>query len=325
MTARPILSAFRRALAALATVGAVLALTSCTPTERAQVVARVNGETITAGELLGELRKRRGAPTLVDMIDITLIERAAQAAGMSASEDEMHLRWQRAIAEAGSETDMRAILEQRNVSEEQYRENLRIDLLLDKLATASIDVPEQEVEDFYREHQEDYALGERVKARMILVSTEADAQSIRDALDDPQADFAGLANALSIDPATNEAGGDMGWFERDDYARAITDVAFKMEDGTFSDPIEVPDGWVLLQVEAHEGAGYRPLAEARDEVQARIVRLKLPSAREEWIRQARAEGAIQINDDSLREATTELLQHAPPPQRPTLLPVPPPQ
>ncbi len=325
MTARRILSAFSTALAALAIVGAVPAVTSCTPTERAKVVARVNGETITAGELLGELRKRRGAPTLVDMIDTALIERAAQAAGMGVSEEELRLRWQRAIAEAGSETDMRAILAQRNVSEEQYRESLRIDLLLDKLATASMDVPDQEVEDFYREHREDYALGERVQARMILVSSEADAQSIRDALDDPEADFAGLASALSIDPATNESGGDMGWFERDDYARAITDVAFKMKDGALSDPIEVPDGWVLLKVAGHEGAGHRALAEVRDEVQARIVRLKLPSAREEWVRQARAEAAIRINDDGLREATTQLLQHAPSPRRPTLLPVPLPQ
>ncbi len=325
MTARRILSAFSTALATLAIVAVAPTVTSCTPTEQAKVVARVNGRTITAGQLLDELRKRRGAPTLVDMIDTVLIDRAALEAGFNVTDEEMRLRRQRAIAEAGSETDMRAILQQRDMSEEQYRESLRIDLLLDKLARASMEVPDQEIADFYREHKEDYALGERTKARMILVSSEADAQSIRDALDDPAADFAGLATALSIDPATNESGGDMGWFERDDYARAITDVAFRMKDGQISDPIEVPDGWVLLQVAGHQPPGYRPLEEVRDEVRARIVRMKLPSAREDWVRRAREGAAVRINDLSLREATLQLLKNAPPPQRPTLLPVPPPQ
>jgi foldase protein PrsA len=322
---RRILSAFSTILAALVIVLAMPAVTSCTPTDRGKVVARVNGQTITAGQLLEELRKRRGGPTLVDMIDAELIELAAREAGIEVSEEETQLRWQRAIAEAGSETDTRAILEHRGISEEEYRESLRIDLLLDKLVTATIQVPEQEVADFYREHQEDYALGERVKARMILVSSEDDARSLADALKEPEADFAGLAGALSIDPATSENGGDMGWIERDDYARAITDAAFAMAAGEISPPIEVPDGWVLLKVEGHEGAGHRPLEEVREEVQARIVRMKLPTAREEWVRRARSEAAVTISDEGLREATMELLKHMPPPQRPSLLPVPPPQ
>lgn len=325
MTARRILSALSTIMAAFLMAGVAMSVTSCTPTERAKVVARVNGEAITAGELLDELRRRRGAPTLVDIIDTELIERAADEAGIDASEEEMQLRWQRAVAEAGSETDMRAIFEQRGVSEDEYRERLRIDLLLDKIARSTIEVPEQEVRDFYQEHREDYALGPRTKARMILVSSESDARHIREALDEPGADFAGLASALSIDPATKDRGGDMGWFERDDYARAITDVAFEMEEGEISDPIEVPDGWVLLKVEGHKEAGHPPFDEIADQVRARIVRLKLPTAREDWIGQAREQAAITIHDEGLRAATLELLKHAPPPQRPTLLPIPPPQ
>ncbi len=242
MLPRRVLSGFSTIISALVIVLALPAVTSCTPTERGKVVARVNGQTITAGQLLDELRKRRGGPTLVDMIDAELIELAAREAGIEVSDEEMQLRWQRAVAEAGSETDTRAILEQRGISEAEYRESLRIDLLLDKLVTATVQVPEQEVADFYREHQEDYALGERVKARMILLGSEEDARSLADALKEPGADFAGLATALSIDPATRENGGDMGWIERDDYARAITDAAFAMSEGELSAPIQVPAG-----------------------------------------------------------------------------------
>lgn len=288
------------------------------------MVARIDGTAITAGDLLDELRMRRGPAVLVDLIDTQLIHQAAAAADLTASDDEMDLRWQRAMAEAGSEADMLAILQRRNVSSEQYREQLRTDLLLDKLARAAMTIADQEVADFYREHQEDYRLGERMKGRLILVGSKEDAEAIDETLK-AGGDFEGLAQALSIDSATAEQGGDMGWFQRDDYTRAITDVAFEMEPGQVSGPIEVPDGWAILKIEDRAGAGYRPLEEARDEIQARIVRAKLPYARADWIHEARRGAAIRINDENLREATLEMLQSAPPPQSPSLLPVPPPQ
>lgn len=325
MAGRRILSSLGKIVAALMVAGMAIALSSCTTAEQNEVVARVNEDTITTSELLAELRKRRGAPTLVTIIDEAIIHQAAEEAGISAGEDEMELRWQRAIAEAGSETDMRAILKQRGMSDEEYRRRLHTDLLLDKLVRASMEIPEQEVRDFYREHIDDYSRDERTRARMILLSSETDAQHIREALDEEGADFAGLAEALSIEPGTADEGGDMGWFERDDYARAITDVAFEMEAGEISDPIEVPDGWVLLKVEARAEADHQPLEEVRDEVRARIMRMKLPSARDEWVRDARAEAAVEIHDRELREATLRMLENAPPPQSPSLLPVPPPQ
>ncbi|HCA48578.1 MAG TPA: hypothetical protein DEP45_14855, partial [Armatimonadetes bacterium] len=67
--------------------------------------------------------------------------------------------------------------------------------------------------------------------------------------------------------------------------------------------------WVLLKLEGREGAGHRPLEAVREEVQARIVRMKMPAAR------------VTISDDGLQEATMENLKHAPPPERPSLLPV----
>ncbi len=325
MAAGRILSSLGKVVATLMVAGMAIALSSCTTAEQNEVVARVNGASITTGELLSELRKRRGAPTLVTIIDEAIIHQAAEQAGISASEEEMELRWQRAIAEAGSETDMRAILKQRGISDEEYRRRLHSDLLLDKLVKASMDIPEQEIRDFYREHIDDYARGERTRARMILLASETDAQHIREALDEEGADFAGLAEALSIDPGTAADGGDMGWFERDDYARAITDVAFEMEAGEISDPIEVPDGWVLLKVDEHADADRQPLEEVRGEIRARIVRMKLPSAREQWVRTAREETAVEIHDSELREITLRMLEDAPPPQSPSLLPVPPPQ
>ncbi len=303
---------------------AVLALGACTPSEQRQVVARVNGETITGRDLLHELRMARGPAVLVEMIDAELIRQGAEEAGIAAGAEEMDLRMERAVAQAGSEADMAAMLERRDLTREQFREMLLFDLLLDKLARASMTLDEQEVKDFYAEYRDDYAVGEQVKARMMLFGSRSDTEAVLETLE-VGGDFAGLAQALSMDPATRDKGGDMGWFEREDYAEPISDAAFALQPGEVSEPIDAPDGWVIVQVGERKAAGHRPLEEVRAEVRGRIERAKLPSARQEWITQARAAATVRIADRDLRAATERLLEHAPPPQPVTLLPVPPPR
>ncbi len=313
-------------LGALA-VGAALAVASlgaCTPQQEGRVLARVGERAITAGELLAELRHTRGPSTLVEMIDAELIRQGAEAAGIEATEAELKLRLDRAVAQAGSEADFAALLENRGLTREQFVELLRTDLLLDKLARATMPLHEQEIEDFYAEHREEYARGEQVRARLILLGSRADAEAVLETLQ-LGGDFAGLASALSIDPATRDKGGDMGWFEREDYAPPIAEAAFALPPGETSGVIEVPDGWAIVRVEERREAGYRPLEEVREEIRGRIERAKLPPARAEWIRRARAEATVRITDPELRAATEAMLKYAPPPQPVSLLPVPPAQ
>ncbi len=303
---------------------ATLMLSSCTQSQQDQVVARVGDMSITAGDLIQRIRLSHGAPELVEMIDVMLIHQGARAAGITISDEEMNLRWERAIAEAGSEHDLELMLEQRGIARQRMREMMRTELLLDRLARDSMQIHEQEIEDFYREHRDDYRVGERVKGRMIMLDGREDAETILKALASG-GDFAGLAEALSTDPATRDRGGDMGWFERDDYAEAIADAAFAADTGEIVGPIEAPDGWVVLKVEDRKPAGFLPLDEVRDEVLSRIQAAKLPAAREAWIKQARRRAAVQILDETLREETLAMLEVAPPPQPVTLMPVPTPR
>lgn len=318
-TAAPLLAT----LAAIA-VMVVASLGACTPKERARVVARVGDQTITVADLLAELRRTRGPSTLIDLIDAELIRQGAEAAGIEATEEELQQRMSRAIAQAGSEADLEALLENRHLTREQFRELLRTDLLLDKLAKATMSLDEQEIKDFYAEHRDEYKVGEQVRARMILLSSKADAEAVLETLK-LGGDFAGLAKALSIDPATRDSGGDMGWFERKDYAQPIADAAFALQPGETSGAIEAQDGWAIVRVEDRRPAGYRPLEDVRDEIRGRIERAKLPLAREEWIRAARAQATVRILDPELRAATERMLKYAPPPQPVSMLPVPPPQ
>lgn len=311
-----------RAMACLMAGITLVFLASCTPPEqnRRVVLATVNGQKITFGDLLSELRARRGPGVLVEIVDTHLILAAAEKAGLTVSDEEMQLRMERAVSEVGSEADFEARLQAMRTTRDRFAERLRVDLLLDKLARADMHISEQEVKDFYRDHQEEFRLGARVRARMILVSSQADADTVYEALQQPDSDFAGLAKALSIDPATRDQGGDMGYFEREDYAKEIADVAFSLEVGQLSKVFKAPDGYCMLKVEGRKPPGVMPLAEVAKQIRARIAIAKQPSARHTWIAKAREGAAIAIEDDELREATIELLKRAPTPQPVSLMP-----
>ncbi len=307
--------------AILAAAVALCLLSSCVSDEGSKVVARVDGQAVTLAQVLARAKLDRGPSLLMEMIDARLIESAAAEAGLEIGDEELEMRRQRAVAEAGSEADFEATLALRGLSRPEFLEQLRMDMLLDKLATGKMVIADQEVADFYREHLAEFARGEQVKSRMMLFVTRADAEAVRETLA-AGGDFAGLAGALSTDPGTKDSGGEMGWFARGDYAAAICDVAFALKPGQLSQVFEAPDGWVILRVEERRPAGHESLDAVREQLLSRIRRLKLDSSRREWVMDARRAAAIQISDDDLRAQTLELLEHAPVPQRVSLFPIP---
>ncbi|HKP30834.1 MAG TPA: peptidylprolyl isomerase [Gemmatimonadales bacterium] len=63
------------------------------------------------------------------------------------------------------------------------------------------------------------------------------------------ADFATAAKRFSMDPASKEQGGSLGWFRRGQMVTKFEDVAFLMKPGVISNPVETEYGYHLIQVE----------------------------------------------------------------------------
>lgn len=90
---------------------------------------------------------------------------------------------------------------------------------------------------------------EEVRARHILVKSEAEAKEVIAALAGG-ADFAELAKKRSIDPSVQQNDGDLGFFRRDTMVEPFAEAAFALEPGqTTSEPVRSQFGWHVIRVE----------------------------------------------------------------------------
>ena len=265
-----------------------------------EVIATVDAQPITRGEFRAELLQRYGALGLRDLVDQAIAQQLARKQGIRLDEGRVQAKMQQAIAQDGGERKHEKRLTKQVMTNEMLRAQLAREALAEQVMAAGAEPSEKDIKDYYQSHGRDFNHKEMIKGRLILLESRQNAQTVHDILKEPGADFAGLAKSLSIDPNTKDKGGDMGWIERDDYNPKITDAAFKLAVGQYSDVIECPDGFAIVLVEAKQPAGTRPLVEVHDTIKAFIAGDRESQAPADWAILQRRKARIRIYDAALR-------------------------
>lgn len=124
---------------------------------------------------------------------------------------------------------------------------------------------------------------EEIKARHILVQTEAQAKEVIVEIK-KGGDFAELAKSKSLDPSGKSQGGDLGYFAREEMVPEFSEAAFKLKDGEMTDaPVKTQFGWHVIKVEARRTTTIQ-LEEVREdivnEIQKEVVEGELGKLRQ---------------------------------------------
>jgi parvulin-like peptidyl-prolyl isomerase len=157
------------------------------------------------------------------------------------------------------------------------------------------------IEDYYRKHHEEFTSKEQIKLRMIMIPGQKDTASApaQKALAEEVlgklaggAEFDRTAQVYSED-STKDNGGDWGWIERNTLAAPLEKFAFNMPVGRISNIIDYAGNYYIIKVEDKHGGTTRSLAEARDDIEKRLLQEEAQGIQERWIAGLRAKAYIK--------------------------------
>ncbi|HTY23233.1 MAG TPA: peptidyl-prolyl cis-trans isomerase [Desulfomonilaceae bacterium] len=139
-------------------------------------------------------------------------------------------------------------------------------------------ISEETLMAYYKDHASEFKPPEEIKARHILVKTEAQANKILDELKAGK-DFAELAKKNSIDPAA-AAGGKLempdgrDWLPRGVFEKSFEHVLFKIPKGQFGGPVKTQFGWHILKVDDLRQPETPPFVQVRSQIRNRLQEQK---------------------------------------------------
>src|SRR5437870_10268806 len=106
------------------------------------------------------------------------------------------------------------------------------------------------------------------------------------------AEFEQMAQMYSED-STRDMGGDWGWIERKTLAAPLEKIAFNMPVGRISNIIDYAGNYYILKVEDKHGGTTRSLAEARSDIEKKLIQVEAQQLQERWIASLRAKAYIR--------------------------------
>jgi parvulin-like peptidyl-prolyl isomerase len=294
-----------------------------------EIVAKVNGDIITRGDLMhsrieleGALRQQgvtgdaykqaveeHGKDILRERIDQLLLVQKAKDLSINVdpelSKYTGELQRQSGIAEP--EKFQEYVKQQTGMPFEEWKAEQKNGMLTQRVIRQEVgskmSLKRDEMEKYYNEHKGEFIREERVFLREILVSTEGkDAAGVAAAqkkANDLVARarkgerFPELARDNS-DAVTAKNYGELGGFKKGDLNSAIEKAVWDKDKGAVTDPIRVDGGFEIFKVEDHQKAGQAELDDVENEIQEKLLAPKMQPAVRQFLTDLRAAAFLEI-------------------------------
>lgn len=296
-----------------------------------RIAAIVNNDVITLSEwdeavepYAGQIRQSPYGPRQKDavfsrlrqdvlkrMIDEKLADQESRRLGVVVDESDVDEKIDQITgAQSMSKEDLWKALEDQGYTEEAYRNRIREQMLRMQLINlevkSKIAVTEEEIEEYYDQHKEDFQEQKSYHLRTILVrvSSSATAQERAEALERIEAaveafeageGFSQLAKRYSDDMTAKE-GGDLGFFHIDELSAEFRETVGQMKEGEISPIMQTPSGYQLVMLEKIKREQGKSLEEAKLHIQDRLYNELVEQKYKAWLEELRERSYIRIID-----------------------------
>jgi peptidyl-prolyl cis-trans isomerase SurA len=157
------------------------------------------------------------------------------------------------------------------------------------------------IEDYYRKHHDEFTSKEEIKLRMIMISGQKDtgnAQAQKALAEEVLGRLAGGAEfeqtaQIYSEDSTRDNGGDWGWIGRNTLAAPLEKFAFNMPVSRISSIIDYAGNYYIIKVEDKRGGTTKSLAEARADIEKKLIQDEAQQIQERWIATLRKKAYIR--------------------------------
>ena len=309
--------------AAGAATGATAEAAKPLPEKLPDVIAKVNGESVTRTELedyVRNLEGQAGSPIPADqrdriyrgvidqLVGYKLLVQEAKARKVVVADADVDARIAEVKKQFPSEDLFMQTLIDRKMTVDQIKADARRDMSIARLIEAEIAprvaVKPGQVEEFYKSNPDKFLQPERVRASHILIATAENADAATKAqakakaqqiLKDVKAgkDFATLARQHSQDGSAVN-GGDLGFFPQGQMVGPFNDAAFSLKPGATSDLVETQFGYHIIRVAEKQPARTVSLEEVRPRIEEFLQHQNRESETESFVKALRAKSKVEI-------------------------------
>lgn len=302
-----------------------------------EIIAKVNGEIITRsdvgrarqaivtdlerqkiqGQQFEKTLKERGLDLLRDRIDnLLLIQKGGQ---LDINVDQEVSKYMAEIMLQFKVVDQdkfaQLVLQQTGMRFEDFRDEVKSGMLTQRVLGQEVGgrivIPREDIEKYYKEHEDEFIREERVFLSEILVSTDGkDADGLAAA--EKKADdlvvrarrgekFDELARENS-DAVTADNGGDLGGWKKGDLRKDVEDTIWEKPKNYVTDPAKTDNGFLILKVMEHHQAGLAHIEEVEYEITGKLHGPLFEPKVREYLTQLRMEAFLEIKEGHLDSA-----------------------
>lgn len=265
----------------LVIAGVLMLATGCSQ-EKEEIVATVGDEKITKEELYDTLVKASGQQALDIMIEDKVVAMELKKEKVTVSDEEVEAEFATHVEGNGGEEAFAAALEQKGLTEKEYKDSITDYLSIRKVVEPRIKITDEDIKTYFDENKETLSTVDQVEASHILVEDEATAKEVAKKLADGE-DFAALAKEYSMDAANAEKGGELGYFGRGEMAVEFEKVAFSTEIDAISEPVKTEHGYHIIHVTDKEAAKEAVFEDSKEDIKKLLIEEQMQNGYVDWL------------------------------------------
>ncbi len=255
---------------------------------------------------LQQPNKESKAKAIEQLINAYLLLKEAKRSGLEIPVEDVENRVVDYMLQFNSEGDFKNTLTNNNFDYSALRNQIRIELLINKYVKNSFpknkDISYNELEEIYNKNQESFITHLMVKASHILIKR-TDEEGLQKAIEIRESikcaeDFHKIAKECSECPSCCDSG-NLGYFTRGKMVKEFEDIAFQLEINEISEPVKTAFGYHLIMVTDKKDSYTARFEEVKDALKQRLQQIDSELKLIKHIKKLRALADIFIYEELL--------------------------